>query len=271
VVGAGPAGLEAARVAAARGHRVTLAEAAPELGGRFRLAGLQPRRGQILDLIGWWETQLVRHQVEVRLNTCMEAEDVAAVGADLVVLATGSLPAATGFQRALPHVERLPGVDAANVWSVEDVLARRARPGKRVVVLDDIGHWHGAGTAWQLAEQGHAVTVVTRFPMVAFELIRTATDRPLRRKLKTLGVETIHDAAVTAWNGEGAEVVDLRDGATQRIAADALVLATVNAAQTWLQEGLADSGREVHSIGDCVAPRLAVMAIYEGRELAMRL
>jgi 2,4-dienoyl-CoA reductase-like NADH-dependent reductase (Old Yellow Enzyme family)/thioredoxin reductase len=271
IVGGGPAGLEAARVAAARGHRVTLAEAAPELGGRFRLAGLQPRRGQILDLIGWWETQLARHQVEVRLNTCMEAEDVAAVGADLVVLATGSLPAATGFQRALPHVERLPGVDAANVWSVEDVLARRARPGKRVVVLDDIGHWHGAGTAWQLAEQGHAVTVVTRFPMVAFELIRTATDWPLRRKLKTLGVETIHDAAVTAWNGEGAEVVDLRDGATQRIAADALVLATVNAAQTWLQEGLADSGREVHSIGDCVAPRLAVMAIYEGRELAMRL
>jgi NADPH-dependent 2,4-dienoyl-CoA reductase/sulfur reductase-like enzyme len=271
VVGGGPAGLEAARVAAERGHRVTLAEAAPALGGRFRLAGLQPRRGQILDLIRWWETRLARHEVEVRLNTLIEPEDVAACGADVVVLATGSLPAATGFQRALPHVERLPGVDAANVWSVEDVLARRARPGRRVVVLDDIGHWHGAGTAWHLAEQGHAVTIVTRFPMVAFELIRTATDWPLRRKLKALGVETVHDAALTAWRGDGADVVDLRDGTRQRIAADALVLATVNAAQTRLQEGLADSGREVHSIGDCVAPRLAVMAIYEGRELAMRL
>jgi 2,4-dienoyl-CoA reductase-like NADH-dependent reductase (Old Yellow Enzyme family)/pyruvate/2-oxoglutarate dehydrogenase complex dihydrolipoamide dehydrogenase (E3) component len=271
VVGGGPAGLEAARVAAERGHRVTLAEAAPELGGRLRLAGLQPRRGQILDLIRWWETQLARHDVEVRLNTWMELEDVTAFGADVVVLATGSLPAATGFQRALPHVERLPGVDAANVWSVEDVLARRARPGKRVVVLDDIGHWHGAGTAWHLAEQGHAVTIVTRFPMVAFELIRTATDWPLRRKLKALGVASMHDAAVTAWDGDGADVIDLRDGATQWVAADALVLATVNIAQTKLHEALADSGREVHSIGDCVAPRLAVMAIYEGRELAMQL
>jgi 2,4-dienoyl-CoA reductase-like NADH-dependent reductase (Old Yellow Enzyme family)/thioredoxin reductase len=271
VVGAGPAGLEAARVAAERGHRVTLAEAAPELGGRFRLAGLQPRRGQILELIRWWEAQLTRFQVEVRLNTLIGPEDVAACGADAVVLATGSLPAATGFQRALPQVERLPGVDAANVWSVEDVLASRARPGRRVVVLDDIGHWHGAGTAWQLAEQGHEVTIVTRFPMVGFELIRTATDWPLRRKLKALGVETLPDAAITAWHGDGAEVVDLQGGATQRVAADALVLATVNRSQTSLQEGLADSGHEIHSVGDCVAPRLAVMAIYEGRELAMRL
>ena len=195
-----------------------------------------------------------------------------AFGADVVVLATGSLPAATGFQRALPQVERLPGVDAANVWSVEDVLGRRARPGKRVILLDDIGHWHGAGTAWQLAEQGHEVTIVTRFPMVGFELIRTATDWPLRQQAEERSAcATLHDAAITAWHGDAAEVVDLRDGGTRRVAADALVLATVNQSQTWLQEGLADSGREVHSIGDCVAPRLAVMAIYEGRELAMRL
>jgi 2,4-dienoyl-CoA reductase-like NADH-dependent reductase (Old Yellow Enzyme family)/thioredoxin reductase len=272
VVGGGPAGLEAARVAAERGHRVTLAEAAPQLGGRFRLAGLQPRRGQILDLIQWWEAQLAKLEVEVRLNTLVEPEDIAAFGADAVVLATGSLPAQTGFQRALPHVERLPGVDAANVWSVEDVMGRRARLGQRVVLLDDIGHWHGAGTAWQLAEQGHAVTIVTRFPMVAFELIRTATDWPLRQKLKTLGITTVHDAALTAWQGDGADVVDLRDGTSRRLDADALVLATVNQSQTWLRDGLAGStGAEIHSIGDCVAPRLAVMAIYEGRELALRL
>jgi 2,4-dienoyl-CoA reductase-like NADH-dependent reductase (Old Yellow Enzyme family) len=271
VVGGGPAGLEAARVAAGRGHRVTLAEAAPELGGRFRLAGLQPRRAQILDLIRWWETQLEKLQVEVRLNAPLDAEDVAAFAADTVILATGSLPAGTCFQRALPQIEQLPGVADPNVWSVEDVMARRARPGERVVLLDDLGHWHGAGTAWQLAEQGHEVTIVTRYPMVAYELIRTATDWPLRQKLQTLGVRTLTDAAITAWHGDGAEVVDLRDGASERIAADALVLATVNESQTWLQEGLHGSGLELHAIGDCVAPRLAVMAIYEGRELALRL
>jgi 2,4-dienoyl-CoA reductase-like NADH-dependent reductase (Old Yellow Enzyme family) len=271
VVGGGPAGLESARVAAERGHPVTLAEAAPVLGGRFRLAGLQPRRAQILDLIQWYESELARLEVEVRLNTLVEPEDVAGYGAEAIVLATGSLPAATGFQRALPHLERLPGVDAANVWPVEDVMGRLARPGKRVILLDDLGHWHGTGTAWQLAEQGHQVTIVTRFPMVAFELIRTATDWPLRKKLKELGVVTIHDAALTAWHGDGAAVLDLRDNTTRRVAADALVLATVNQSQTWLQEGLADRGLELHAVGDCVAPRLAVMAIYEGRELAMRL
>ena len=271
VVGGGPAGLEAARVLAERGHRVVLAEAAAELGGRFRLAGLQPRRAQILDLIRWWETQLAKLQVDVQLNTLVEPEDVAGFEADRVILATGSLPSGTGFQRALPHIDRLPGVDAPNVWPVEDVMGRLARPGKRVVLLDDLGHWHAPGTAWQLAEQGHKVTIITRFPMVAVELIRTATDWPLRQKLQTLGVRTLTDAAITAWHGDAADVLDLRDGTTQRVAADALVLATVNQSQTWLQEGLADSGRELHAIGDCVAPRLAVMAIYEGRELALRL
>jgi hypothetical protein len=150
-------------------------------------------------------------------------------------------------------------------------MGRLARPGPRVILLDDLGHWHGAGTAWQLAEQGHQVTIVTRFSMVAFELIRTATDWPLRKKLKELGVVAIHDAALTAWHGDGADILDLQDGTTQRVEADALVLATVNQSQTWLQEGLADRDLELHAIGDCVAPRLAVMAIYEGRELAMRL
>jgi 2,4-dienoyl-CoA reductase-like NADH-dependent reductase (Old Yellow Enzyme family)/thioredoxin reductase len=271
VVGGGPAGLETARVAAERGHSVVLAEAAADLGGRFRLAGLQPRRAQILDLLQWYEAQLQKLQVDVRLNTLVEAEDVSGHEADAVVLATGSLPAESGFQRALPQLERLPGIEAGNVWSVEDVMSRTARPGPRVVVLDDIGHWHGAGTAWHLAERGHKVIIVTRFPMVAWELVRTATDWPLRRRLKELGVDTIHDAAITRWRGNAAEVIDLRDGSERRVEADALVLATVNLPQTWLLEALSASGLETHAVGDCVAPRLAVMAIYEGRELAQRL
>ena len=271
IIGGGPAGLEAARVAAERGHDVVLAEAAPDLGGRFRLAGLQPRRGQILDLIGWYEQQLTRLGVEVRLNTFVEADEIPAFEADAVVLATGSLPSDTGFQRAQAHVDIMPGVDKPNVWSVEDVMGKAARPGKRVIVLDDIGHWHGAGTAWHLAEAGHDVTIVTRLPMVGWELVRTATDWPLRKRLQELGIGSITDAAITAWHGDGADVVDLRDGSESRIDADALILATTNTAQSWLADDLADSGLEVHAIGDCTAPRLAVMAIYEGRELGLRL
>ena len=79
VVGGGPAGLEAARVAAERGHRVTLAEASDKLGGQFRLAGLQPRRAQITDFLDWLEGQLQRLQVEVRRNTYLDTDEIAAV------------------------------------------------------------------------------------------------------------------------------------------------------------------------------------------------
>jgi len=273
VVGGGPAGLEAARVAAERGLKVTLAEAGPEVGGRFRLAGMQPRRAQILDLIDWYEHNLTSLGVDLRLNTFLEADEVAGFGADEVILATGSLPTETGFQRALPHIEKMPGVDKPNVWSVEDVMGKAARPGKRVIVLDDIGHWHGAGTAWKLAEAGHQVTIVTRLPMVGFELARTATDWPLRQRLKQLGVDFVLESAISEWHGDAASIVDFLDGSASRIEADALVLATTNESQTWLANELADNHGDlvVHSIGDAVAPRLAVMAIYEGRELAMTL
>jgi hypothetical protein len=155
VVGGGPAGLEAARVAAKRGHRVILTEAAPELGGQFRLAGLQPRRAQITDLIDWYERQLERLGVDLRFNSYLDADEIAAIGADKVVLATGSLPDGTGFQKALPHVPEMPGVQRGNVWSTEDVMGRAARLGDRVIVLDEGGHWRGIGTAWHMAEAGH--------------------------------------------------------------------------------------------------------------------
>jgi 2,4-dienoyl-CoA reductase-like NADH-dependent reductase (Old Yellow Enzyme family)/pyruvate/2-oxoglutarate dehydrogenase complex dihydrolipoamide dehydrogenase (E3) component len=269
VVGGGPAGLEAARVAAERGHQVTLAEAAPQLGGQFRLAGLQPRRAQILDLIAWYERQLAKLQVAVRLNEPLEAEEVRAFEADAVVLATGSQPAGTGFQRQLPQLERLPGIERGNAWSVEEVMSRTARPGKRVLVLDDSGNWRGCGTAWHLAEQGHQVTLVTPDGMVGKELVRSAADWPLRRKLKRLGAAFLTDSAVKEWHGDGATVVSLLDGTEQHVGCDALVLATSNISETTLAGELAHAGLEVHAVGDCVAPRWASHAIYEGRKLGL--
>src|SRR5215472_13489710 len=133
VVGGGPAGLEAARVAAERGHQVTLAEASDKLGGQFRLAGMQPRRAQILDLLQWYEGQLQKLQVRVMLTTPMAAAEIAGSGADEVVIAPGSSPAGNGFQRGMGEVDRMPGVDGPSVHSVEEVMRREARPGMRVL------------------------------------------------------------------------------------------------------------------------------------------
>ncbi len=273
VVGGGPAGLEAARSAAERGYEVTLAEAGAALGGQFRLAGLQPRRAQITDLLGWYDRQLSQLGVQVRLNTYMEPADIAAFGADHLALATGSLPDPTGFQRAMTHLPALPGIERGRVWSPEDVLNRIARPGKRVIVLDEGGNWRGAGTAWFLAEQGHAVTIVTPDPMVGKELQRSAADVPLRRKLAALGVQFVVEAAVAEWlgYGGGAEVLDLLTGASRRIVANDLVMATANRADETLPGALAALGIGFQSLGDQAAPRMAALAFHDGRKWAIQL
>jgi 2,4-dienoyl-CoA reductase-like NADH-dependent reductase (Old Yellow Enzyme family) len=271
VIGAGPGGLESARAAAARGHRVTLAEASHQIGGQFRLAGMQPRRAQILDLLDWYEGQLQSHQVDLRLNTPMEAAEVEAFGADVAVIATGSLPDESGFQRFGPVPGHMDGMQNGNVWPVEDVMSRACRPGKRVLVLDDGGNWRGCGTAWHLAEQDHAVTLLTPEGVVGKELARSAADVPLRSALTRLGVAFITDSAIKQWHGDGATIVNLLDGSERRENYDALILATPNVADTTLVDGLAGSDLEVHTVGDCVAPRWAVHAIYEGRKLGISL
>ena len=273
VVGGGPAGLEAARAAAERGYSVTLAEAGPAIGGQFRLAGLQPRRAQITDLLAWYERQLAQFRVDVRLNTYMEPDEIATFGANHVALATGSLPDPNGFQRAMTHLPALPGIDRGRVWSPEDVLNRVARPGKRVIVLDEGGNWRGAGTAWWLAEQGHDVTIVTPDPMVGKELQRSAADVPLRRRLAALGVRFVVDSAVQEWlgNGAGAEVLDLLTGAAARILADDLVLSTANRADEALPLALSKRGVSFQALGDQAAPRMAALAFHDGRKWALGL
>ena len=271
VVGGGPAGLEAARGAAERGHRVTLLERAPELGGQFRLAGQQPSRAQILDLLAWYERRLVDLGVDVRPGSEASADDVVGFGADLVILATGSRPARAGFQRALPMADRLPGVDRPDAFAIHDILAGTATAGRRVVVQDDLGDWRGLGTALFLAERGHEVTIVSSAAVIGGGLYHSAADGPLRRRFTAARGVMRPNTVVLSWDGEAAVVRDTLTGTERRLEADTLVIAETPVAETSVGDELRARGVAFEAIGDCVAPRRASLAIYEGRELALRI
>jgi NADPH-dependent 2,4-dienoyl-CoA reductase/sulfur reductase-like enzyme len=283
VAGGGPAGIETARVAAERGHEVTLFERGDALGGQFRLAGHQPSRGQILDLLAWFGRRLDALGVDVRFGVEAGPDDVAAAAADVVIVATGSRPPRTGFQRALPLVDQLPGVGDSDVFAIQDVLDRAtgaegaagstgsAAFGHRVLVLDDLGDWRGLGTAVHLAEHGHEVTILTAAAVVAGGLFHSAADGPLRKRFAAAGGHTMTSAAVLGWADGRATVRSTLDGRATTVEADALVIAETPVAVTTLGDALAARGLAFEQIGDCVAPRRASLAFYEGRELALRL
>jgi len=269
VVGSGPAGLEAARVAAERGHRVDIHEAAPVIGGQFRLAGEQPRRAQITDLLNWYERQFDRLSVRLHLNSYLEQDEVRAIGADVVVLATGSLPDEDATQRWLPQLGPLPGLENGQVYSAEDVMRREARLGGSVIVYDEGGNMRGVGTAWYLAETGKQVTLVTPDPFVGKELSRTSADIPIRAKLAQLSVQMLTEHAILNWSGNGARLKNLLDGAEVDVPSSALVMATTNRAFDPLSEELTDL--DVRLIGDAQAPRQAPWAFYEGRKCGLEI
>ncbi|MDW5378316.1 NADH:flavin oxidoreductase [Halomonas sp. HP20-15] len=151
VIGAGPAGLEAARASAERGHRVTLLEANAEAGGQVRIASLLARRREMLGITEWRLAECQRLGVELRFNCYAEAEDVLALEPDTVIVATGGLPQV--------HAELACG--EAWVQSSWDALADPVRAGERVLVFDDHGGFAGLSAAEHLAGHGALVTLAT--------------------------------------------------------------------------------------------------------------
>jgi 2,4-dienoyl-CoA reductase-like NADH-dependent reductase (Old Yellow Enzyme family) len=150
VVGAGPAGLEAARVAAERGHAVTVLEAQDEPGGQIRLTASVKRRSEIRGIIDWRVSELERLGAELRCNVYAEAEDVLAEEPDVVVVATGGMPDFSFLEA---------GEDlATSSW---DILAGTVKPGRDVIVFDDNGAHPGLTVAEHLATHGASVEIIT--------------------------------------------------------------------------------------------------------------
>ncbi|MFC5736163.1 NADH:flavin oxidoreductase [Sinirhodobacter huangdaonensis] len=150
VIGAGPGGLEAARVAAERGHAVTVLEAADAPGGQIRLTARQERRREMLAIVDWRHAQCLRHGVTFRFNTWAEAEDVLATAPDLVIVATGGLPGTGALSEG-----------AAEVVTAWDILAGDVKPGAEVLVFDAAGDHAGLMAAQAAVQAGARVEIVT--------------------------------------------------------------------------------------------------------------
>jgi 2,4-dienoyl-CoA reductase-like NADH-dependent reductase (Old Yellow Enzyme family)/thioredoxin reductase len=195
VVGAGPAGLEAARVAAERGHHVVLLEATERAGGQILLVARNPRRRELIGIVDWRLAQLERLGVVLRFATYAEASDVLAENPDVVVIATGGTPNTDVLESGNELV--------VSTW---DIASGDARPAPRALVFDDNGSHPGMQAAEMLAEAGSAVEIVTPERFFAPE-IGGLNHAMYARKFHRHGVRVTINSRLKSVRREGNELV----------------------------------------------------------------
>ena len=267
VVGGGPAGMAAARVAAERGHHITLFERDGELGGQNRMTARINSRKTYAETTRWLVHRLGRARVDVQLGRAVTAADILDGGADAVVIATGSTPRRTGYSSHRPNVARLPGADLPHVVTVWDVFADEAAIGERVVLIDEDPHFAGIFTAEHLADLGRRVDVVT--PGVhAGRTIEIGFVPQLYRRILPKGVTVTPDTFVTGIEAGAVTCESRYTGETSRIEnVDTVVLAMGNEVDDGLYRELKGRVPALHTVGDCVAPRNMADAIFDGERV----
>jgi len=254
VAGGGPGGMEAARVAALRGHRVVLCERSRRLGGQAALAAVPPTREEMGDIVSYLSRQIKKLGVEVRLDTEVTPDLAHQLSPDAIIVATGAGP-------------RWPDLALGSipVATAHQVLGGEAQVGSSVVVWG--GDEAGAQTAEYLAARGHRVAIVEESQRLAKDM--TSFDRVgLKTRLSKLGVRTLLKATV-------AEVADSRvmvsgpDG-SEALEVDSLVVSLGLVPNQGLYLELKGQFPEVYAVGDCVTPRKAINAIHDGYKAGNR-
>ena len=265
VVGGGPAGMKAAEILARRGHEVVLVERDDRLGGQLNLIVETPGRESFRWITRDIATHMRKNGVEIRLGTEATPELVDQLDPDGTVIATGALPSRTGFSIVAPFVTHLPGVDGEGVVTSWDAIAGTREIGDRVVVLDDEGTRATAGVCEVLLDRGKEVELVTRWNALFPGTSLTLDQAILYKRLFEKGLSYRLHSWGRGINGRKLTIYNLFSGSEDTLAGvDTVVLATAPIANDSLYFALKQVGREVHRIGDCVAPRKLDHAIYEG-------
>jgi len=253
VVGGGPAGLEAARVSALRGHSVVLYEKRDRLGGQLNLAVIPPHKEEMKSVATYLESQIHKLGVKVMLGQEVTPLLVRKINPDVVFVAAGSLP----------QIPEIPGVKGKNVVTANDALAGRASIKERVVVVG--GGMIGAETAEFLAEKNKKVTVLEMLGRIGMDMVPMVISL-LYSRLKKLGVVTITNAKVEEIMDNG--VVYEKDGKKQTVGADSVVLAVGSKPSVILMNALKGKVSELYAIGNAKEPCNVLEAIHEGSRAA---
>lgn len=256
VVGGGPAGLEAAMIAAQRGHSVMLFERTNKLGGQLNLAAVAPHKDELGNIVSYLSTQIRKLGVSTLLGRDMTLDLLSAENPDVVVTATGALP-------VKPNIVAENGQTVVQAW---DVLAGTELEGKNIVIAG--GGGTGCYTAHYLADKkGKKVAIVEMLEKVAND-VGVSSRWILRKQLNDCGVKVITGAKLNKIT-KNAVIVNRR-GKEESIDADAVVLALGATSNNTLFNKAKEKFSEVYNIGDCVKPRKALEAIHEGFDVGLR-
>jgi NADPH-dependent 2,4-dienoyl-CoA reductase/sulfur reductase-like enzyme len=250
IVGAGPAGLEAGRICAIRGHRVAIVEKADRIGGTVNIASIPSFKKRWRKLIVWYDTQLRKLGVELQLNTQATLDLIKEKEPDAVVWAAGSEP-------VTPDI---PGV--AKAVSVEDVLLGRKKTGQNVVIIG--GGLEGLDTALYLAKQGKKVAVVEALPEVGMDMETTVRMSFFRKPgglIDKYGINIMTNSPVVEVHGNGVEIID-KSGCRKSIEGETVIYAVGR--RSVCNTELLENFVKAYVIGDARAPGKIIDAIHEG-------
>jgi len=260
VIGGGPGGLEMARVAALRGHRVTLFESTPSIGGQFLFASALPHRQGLRRFIDHQQGELRHLGVKLELGARIEDPTQLHNAFEVAVLATGAV--------ANPLPEELVNERVMSWFDVLNTGAPTPGDNRHALMVDDgSAFWWTYGVAEALTQAGWQVTVVTPSTTVAAAIPHESVG-PLLARLGRAGTRYRVLTTLYEVGSDGAHLMDVTSGEEQIVDCGLIVVQTGRSPVNGLAEKLRQTGMEYHTIGDCITPRRMSHAVFEAHRLA---